>query len=113
MQTMLIATASKPLAAALQAALPQYRIAVCHTGQQALVLLDELRPDKLVIELCLPGLSGLTVLTQAQQKPSYIMALTNLATDPITQQAAALGVRDMVRLPCKVSVIARRLAQMQ
>lgn len=113
MQTLLIATASEALARALRDALPQYRVEVCRTGAQALALLDSLRPEKLVIGLCLPDASGLDVLRMTRYKPPYILALTELATDPVVLQAAQLGVVDMVRLPCSVRMVADRLAQMQ
>jgi CheY-like chemotaxis protein len=47
-----------------------YRFAEADDGHQALVLLRELRPDLLVLDLMLPGVSGIEVLAEVRRDPA-------------------------------------------
>ena len=47
-----------------------YRFAEADDGQQALELLRELRPDLLVLDLMLPGVSGIEVLAEIRADPA-------------------------------------------
>ena len=98
MAKLLIAVRSESLSAALAEALTQYEVYNCHTGIDALALLESLRPDVLIVELSLPVISGLTVLPRAPHKPPVILALTNLVTENILQVAANAGIQDMLLL---------------
>lgn len=48
---------------------PRYRFAEVDDGHQALTLVRELRPDLLVLDLMLPGVSGIDVLTEIRGDP--------------------------------------------
>ena len=109
MAKLLIAAESGILSTVLAKALTQYEVHSCHTGADALTLLESLRPDIFIAELSLPGITGLTVLQKSPYKPPVILALTNLNTESVLQAAANVGVQDMVLLPCPVQHITAHL----
>ena len=104
----LIAVRSKVITRQLVAKLSQYEIHTCHTGKDALVLLEQLRPDGLIIDLCLPVVDGLTVLRTSQFRPYTILAITTLATGQVISEAAAVGVKDTILIPCSTRYVAGR-----
>ena len=109
MAKLLIAAKSDIIGTALADTLTQYEVHSCHTGTEALALLESLRPDMLILELSLPVISGLTVLQKTIYKPPVILALTNLVTENILQVAANAGIQDMLLLPCPVRLIIKHL----
>lgn len=88
-----------------------YEVQICNTGSDALVLLDQLRPDILILYLSLPDLDGISVLHRSRYLPNVILALTNLASDCILQAALNAGAHDVVLLPSPVQHIVSRVEQ--
>lgn len=86
-----------------------YEVHLCSRGDQAVQLIEELLPDALIINLALPYLDGFTVLQQLTHRPPAILALTNLISNEIIENAAALGVQDMLIYPCSIKTIAAHL----
>ena len=114
MAKLLIAARSESLSSALAEALTQYEVYNCHTGVDALVLLESLRPDIFIVDLSLPVISGLAVLQETHYKPPVILALTNLVTERILQSAIDTGVQHILLQPCAVRHIISHLeAQIQ
>ena len=110
MPTVLIAHAPGPFAELLAEQLdPGYRVHICHTGADALTLIDRLHPSILILYLSLPDIDGITVLHSAKYIPDVVLALTNLATDNILQEAFDVGAQDIVLLPSPVCYIIERL----
>lgn len=110
MQKVLIGYIKSPYADTLAAQLrKQYRVYVRHSGIGVLDALRRLQPDILILFLGLPRTDGLTVLETTKHKPPVILALSNLITDEIVEQAAAAGVMALIRMPCSVEHLARRL----
>lgn len=109
---LLLAIKSEAIAEALCPSLSQYNIHICHTGPEALALLDTIRPEVLILDLCLPIVDGLSVLRQAHYKPPVILALTNLRTDPVIQDVLEAGVQDMILKPCTMRHIVEHLEQL-
>lgn len=87
----------------------RYEVHICTRGDQAVQLIESLRPDALIINLSLPYRDGLTVLRQLEYRPPAILALTNLVRTKILEDAAALGVRDMLLYPCYIKTIVAHL----
>ena len=112
MAKILIAVKSEIIGNVLSEALTQYKVYSCHTGVDALALLESLRPDIFIVELSLPVISGLTVLQESRYKPPVILALTNLATENVLQTAVNAGVQDMILLPCTFRHIIVRLEKL-
>ena len=109
---LLLAITSEELAATLAPFLSQYNIHTCHNGTEALTLLDTIQPEAVILELCLPVMDGLSVLRQACHKPPVILALTNLCTDKVIQNALASGIQDMILKPCTIGHIVAHLEQL-
>lgn len=112
MPTVLIAHAPGSFAELLAEQLePGYRVHICHTGSDALTLIDRLHPDILILYLSLPDLDGITVLQRANYLPDVILALTNLTSDCVLQAAFNAGAQEVVRLPSPIHYIVSRLEQ--
>ena len=91
----------------------QYRVTVRHSGVGVLDALRRLQPEILIVFLGLPRTDGLTVLKKTRHTPPVILALSDLITDEIVEQAAAAGVKALIRTPCSVEYLARRLEELQ
>lgn len=109
MAKLLIAVKSEMIRSILAETLTQYEVHSCHTGADALALLDSLRPDVFIVELSLPVVTGLTVLQTTRYKPSVILALTSLATENVLQAAAEAGAQDVILIPCTIRHITKHL----
>ena len=109
MRKILIATADKETSVDLSDTLFQYEVHICHTGTDALKLLETLRPDILVLDLMLPAMDGLAVLRLSTCKPPTILARTNLITPTVIHSAAKAGVQDLLLMPCTTRYIVERL----
>ena len=109
MRKLLIAINSEIITERLRSALPQYEIHTCSNGFQALDSLNALRPNVLIIDLCLLGLDGLTVLKETEFLPSAVLALTTLASQPVLDAAAEAGAQDVVLLPCSCEHLIKHL----
>lgn len=92
----------------------RYRVRCCADGGEALVLLRQLRPDLLVLDLMLPELDGLTLLQTAAREGLHpsILATSSLISPYIQQTAEVLGVDYLIRKPCSISSVAMRIEDM-
>ena len=106
MDTVLIAHNPGPFADALAEYLHDIcDVWVCHTGAEALALIDRLHPDVLILYLSLSDMDGISILQKVSYKPKFIIALTSLVTDLVVQQANAVGISDIILIPCRVSIV--------
>lgn len=55
----------------------------CCTGQEGLKMVDELRPQVILLDLFMPGMTGIQFLDKLQLKPSdpYAIAILSGSTD--------------------------------
>lgn len=106
---LLIAVKSEVIADLLSAELSEYDIHICNTGAEALLMLESLHPDLLIIDFRLYGMDGITVLQETHHKPPVILALTDLITNSILELASVLGVQDVILIPCTIRHIVERL----
>ena len=110
MKTMLIATGSEIITDELERVFQsKYRVSTCSRGDDALQILQALRPDILIINLSLSNITGLEVLQQTEYTPPVILALTYYVTDQIVDEAQAAGVGALIRLPCTIDCILTHL----
>lgn len=100
MRKLLIAEFSDTLRIQLQEVLrSEYAVTVCADGAAALRLLDELRPDALILNLLLPQIDGLTVLEEAKILPPVILCISSLPSDYGLQRATDLGANYILLKP--------------
>ena len=111
--TILIADKSEAFTQALAKSLcPYCQVHICHSGDIALELLGEIRPNGLILDLCLPHMTGLEVLENSTYQPPVILGITNVVTDSGMKAAAAMGIKHLFLKPCKAKVVALRLLEM-
>lgn len=110
MKTMLIAVCSEIITEELVRTFQnEYVVYTCNRGDDAQRLLQELKPDILIISLSLSTITGLELLQQTEFTPPIILALTNYLSDFIVQEAQTAGVGALIRLPCSIGFISARL----
>lgn len=83
-------------------------------AQRAVELLHRTQPDILILGLLLPERDGVSVLTAANAlpRPPMTLALTGALTEQDAQKLEALGVRYMIRKPCKLQAVAACVRKM-
>ena len=104
-----MAVKSEVTSALISRILSEYDVHICDTGTDAIAMLDNLRPELLVMDLRLRGMDGITVLQKAQHKPRLIMAFTDLLTDSVLEAAADAGIQDILLIPCTIRYITDHL----
>ncbi len=83
----------------------EYDVYRCSDGAVALTMMQDIKPDILIISLSLSHTSGLEVLQLATHKPEITIALTNYISDYIIQACEAAGVCALIRSPCSIDCI--------
>jgi two-component system phosphate regulon response regulator PhoB len=98
-----------------------YRVSTAANGQDALKAAREERPDVVVLDLMLPGISGLEVLRELRQRPDTgdigVILLTARREEADKIRGLSLGADDYLTKPfspqeltLRVAAILRRLA---
>jgi len=84
---------------------------LCTTWQKAASFLPA-QPDVLILELCLPGCTGLDFLADNRDRlPPVVLALSTFTSRNVMEEAAAAGVTGMLRIPFPRREILRRLEE--
>ena len=84
-------------------------------GEQALRMIEERKPDVLVLDLMLPKRDGISVLkgiAHLERKP-ITLATSAFVTEYVSMAAANLGVRYLMLKPCDLSALAERLEEIR
>jgi DNA-binding NtrC family response regulator len=102
----------------MQMELPRlgHDVTVCPDGSAALRALERSPYDVALLDLRMPGMTGIEVLTQIRQvsPETQVVILTGHATVDTAVQALRLGAFDYLTKPCKwaeLEVILRRIAE--
>ena len=110
MKTLLIVEGSNELRDALTSALQtSYKVYSCADCATAWDLLHSLRPDVLIINLVLHGIDGLTFLRNCSHVPAVTIALTYFIDETVLREATTLGIKKVLLLPAKASLVAQHL----
>lgn len=110
MKRLVIAESSGVISGALQKALCQdYEVHICRHAKELPAVLEELRPEALIINLFLNGTDGISALAHARYKPAIILALTYIVNKHTLAAAHTVGIHDVVLLPCEISQIRKHL----
>lgn len=92
-----------------------FQVQKCYTGSEALDIIEREEPDLAVLDLMLPGVSGLTLCRKIREKHNYpVIMLTAKGeeTDKIT--GLALGADDYITKPfLPLELVARVKAQLR
>lgn len=109
---LLIAEASEEMAAALADLFRgSCQVHCCSDGEEARLLLQQLRPDVLILDLMLPRFDGLSLLQWAREQNlcPRVLATSRFCSDYVVETAQNLGVRYLMCKPCSVSALAARV----
>ncbi|QHW30267.1 sporulation transcription factor Spo0A [Paenibacillus rhizovicinus] len=89
---------------------------VAYNGEEVLRLLEETRPDVLILDIIMPHLDGLGVLERLREMnlPSMpkIIMLTAFGQENITQKAVQLGASYYILKPFDMEILANRIRQL-
>lgn len=75
----------------------QYRVEIASDSTEVFLRLEKFKPDYILLDVMLPGVSGLDILKQLRSNPKYgcqkakIIMLTNLAQRSVTESALESG----------------------
>ncbi|NLO93867.1 MAG: sporulation transcription factor Spo0A [Clostridiaceae bacterium] len=85
-------------------------------GEEAIEMIDSTNPDIVILDIIMPRLDGLGVLTkyknlEASKKPLFII-LSAVGQDAITQQALSLGAIYYIVKPFDLNVLVERIREL-
>ncbi|HIE13156.1 MAG TPA: sporulation transcription factor Spo0A [Desulfotomaculum sp.] len=91
-------------------------VGVAYNGLEALQILEETRPNVVILDIIMPHLDGIGVLekfasTPVSYRPKFIV-LTALGQEAVTQRAVELGADYYIVKPFNFSVLASRIKQL-
>lgn len=89
-------------------------VGIANNGEDALRLVEELRPDVLLLDLILPRLDGMAVLERmaGMDKRPEVMVLSALGGEEFIQEVAQYGVRYYMVKPFNLDLICTRIRRM-
>ena len=117
--SILIADNSEEFCVSLSAALQRTeRFAIVGTacdGEQVIKLLEERKPDILVLDLMLAKKDGLSILKSmaAWERRPAVVATSGFMTDYVASAAAGLGVAYLILKPCDMDALVDRLEELR
>src|SRR5438552_14555167 len=84
----------------------------CADAREALTLANQIKPTVILLDLVMPGIDGLTLVSQFRAnhatKDTPIIVLSTNENPQVKGQAFAMGANDyLVKLPDKIELIAR------
>jgi PAS domain S-box-containing protein len=100
----------------LQRALPSYgyQVHVAHDGTEALGLVRETRPALILMDIQLPGISGIEVIQQIRDNPQMrqlpMIALTALVMPGDRERCLDAGADDYLPKPVSIHILLERIA---
>jgi DNA-binding NtrC family response regulator len=88
-----------------------FSITTASSGEEAVTLLEEHRPDVILLDLKLPDLSGMEVLKQAGEKSpeSEVIMLTGHGSIDSAIESIRMGASDYVSKPCPLDELEIRI----
>ena len=117
--TVLIADTSEEfctsLSKALQSANAFQVLGTAADGEQAITMVNQRKPDILVLDLMLSKQDGLSVLKaiSTMERRPVTLATSRFVTDYVASAAANLGVRYLMVKPCDMQTLVERLEEIR
>ena len=78
---------------------------IAHSGEEALQLLGRSEPDALFLDVSMPGMNGLDVLSRVKRmRPSLpVVVITGHATEDELEEVRRLGAVDVIAKPAPLT----------
>jgi DNA-binding response OmpR family regulator len=93
-----------------------YEVAVAYNGKQALAAVEAFAPDVMLLDLVLPGLTGLEVLTHLRGDPRHaglvVIVLSARSFGDVPAEVIEAGVNEHCTKPIAPSTLLRKLADL-
>jgi len=91
-------------------------VRMAHTGQQAVEMARQFRPDVILLDLGLPGWDGFEVARRLKADPelrsAQLVALTGYSGDETVEQARELGFTTHLTKPADLALLREVLSRM-
>lgn len=103
------------LSAALQRADGFHVLGTAGDGELAIRMIEEKKPDILILDLMLPKKDGIAVLKaiSAMERKPIALATSAFITEYVSNAAANLGVRYLMLKPCDMGLLVERLEEIR
>jgi len=92
-----------------------FRVLLASTAEQAMTMLQTLRPDVLLVDIQLPGINGLELAHTVKQDPRtqgmVVVAITAFGSSDYERAAAAVGCDGFLAKPIDTRTVAARIRQ--
>ena len=115
MRKLLIADSSEEFRIALSEELAgSYVIRCCRHGKEALEALCSWKPDLVILDLMMPELDGISILSQATQQGvcPMVLATTRFTSPYIEETISRFGVGYLMVKPCDIHAVSERLTDL-
>ena len=115
--TVFIADSTEEFCGALSSALSRAEgfqvIGTANDGEQAIRMIQEKKPDILVLDLMLSKKDGIAILKSiaTMDKKPITLATSTFVTEYVSATSVALGARYLMLKPCDVSAVVERLEE--
>ena len=112
---LLIADASEDFCLSLAHRLEQdFQIRCCYDGAEALRLLQKFRPTLVILDLMLPGIDGISLISNPAFRELHpqVLATTRFFSNYILESVNRLEISYLILKPCEFSAVAERLKEM-
>lgn len=91
-----------------------YEVAVCGTGRELLDLLPDVKPDLIIVDVLMPGMSGPEVFDELRRMPEYapvpVVYLTGVIAEHEIKALLDSGVADVILKPFDPMTLADRVS---
>lgn len=90
-----------------------YEVAVCGTGRELLDRLPDVKPDLIIVDVLMPGMSGPEVFDELRRMPEYatipVVYLTGVIAENEIEALLDSGVADVILKPFDPMTLADRV----
>ena len=94
-----------------------YEVRIAHSGEQAIEVIDEFSPDAMLLDLIVPGMSGLDVLKRLKADQRYsklaVMVLTARSFEEMPAEVLEAGANLHCTKPIAPSSLIRKLLDLK
>jgi two-component system OmpR family response regulator len=91
-----------------------YAVTVCSSGRELLDLLPDIKPDLIVVDVLMPGMSGPEVFEELRRKPGFdtipVVFLTGVIAENEIEALLDSGVADVILKPFDPMTLADRVS---